>query len=189
MRIRGVLKNKKGMTLVEVLVASTITVMMVGVCISMLIAANNLFVENAALFQAKQIGDGVLDILVSELRYADAIEVGNAKKTDPLDPEQEQLYLSTDVSTPHELGRLCYGSGKLIDDIDYLGENFYAGMDVKLEIAPVDAANAATIRVRVLRNSEEKYQNEITLQLPNCSVQGESVLTMPTVITYSVPVI
>ena len=188
MRIRGVLKNKKGMTLVEVLVASTITVMMVGVCISMLIAANNLFVENAALFQAKQIGDGVLDILVSELRYADVIEVGNEKKAS-LEPEQEQLYLSTDVSTPDEFGRLCYGSGKLIDDIDYLGENFYAGMDVKLEIAPVDAANAATIRVRVLRNGEEKYQNEITLQLPNCSVQGESVLTMPTVITYSVPVI
>lgn len=165
--------------------AITILVLLIGVGMSTLVTSNNLFIENASHAQCKQIGDAVLDFVANEIRYAGSVTIDGTMGGALVDG-QERLYISADGSLISEAGKLYYGNAD--GDIDFYGDDFYAGTTLKLFIQ--GGSNTPTIRVTLLREDETvAYQNEQTLQLPNCSVSGTSTDGFPTVITYTQPII
>lgn len=168
--------------MVEVIVAVAILVALIAVSLTSLISSNNLFVENASYAQYKQIGDAVLAFVADELRYAGSIAVDG--RLDTLQSGQERLYIS-DGAIIQEAGKLYYGNDQ--GDVNFFGDEFYAGTTLKLFIE----GNSSTpvIRVTLMRDDVVAYENEVTLQLPNCSVEGSSLSGSASVITYSQPVI
>lgn len=175
----GRIQKRSGFTLLELILALSLLVFIVGVAITLLLSTNTIVSEQAVHMSNKQIGDACLDRIVSELRYADMLRVEGALP-DTVEQGDEITYLSMDGNTPAAAGRLytIIGGGA---PKDVFGELFYGGYTVSFSVTPVAGAAkpSVTIEVFVLEAGENEtpvavYSNRETLALYN-----EPVLTVP----------
>lgn len=144
------LMDKRGFTLVEVIVASSIMLVIIGVTAGIMISSMGSFARVARMSEAKQIGLGAYNYCQGLL--ADAMAIG--------------LYGSGDLGSTlpvntlavSDEGRLMYyiSGGDPLDPVDVFGEDFYGGLRIQTtawataQSGVTDAAkNIVNLRVEV----------------------------------------
>lgn len=185
-RACNVLKNKKGMTLSEVIVALLIMTVLVTATIGMLFFSTNLFGEQSFFSQAKSIGDSVLEWAGQRLRYAERI-VLTLQATEEIPANGERLFIGVDnVAAP--VGRLYYQTPDMSAPLDVFGEEYYGAQRVAIECQSA-GPKAVTLHVHVYLQEELRYSISNTMLLLNLKeeIVGEAVEGGTLVITATLP--
>lgn len=189
MNTRRTLRCKKGMTLVELLVALAIMGILVMVTITMLVASGNLFAEQANMTQCKQIGDACLDWVADGALYGHYVAIQGSTAYEEETVPYELFYTSDTGATPLEKGRLYAKMKDGAQAIDVFGEDFYMATTVSFTFTPLlGEETALKIGVTVWQAQTEAYFNEKTINLINAqSITGTQSAGQPAVLLAAYP--
>lgn len=179
-----ILKQKKGMTLVETVVTFVIAGILIASTGALIITGLNLYQDTAARNLNKQIGDSVLETVSNKLLYAKSIyDTGTSS---PLNMEDigtaGAIFVGTDTNVPEAKGYLYAkepGEGKSFSEV--YPKDFYSGRQIEMQLT-VDKATvtkAVTVNIRVVEGTEVLYQRSTSLQLLNCGENDPPLNTGP----------
>ena len=169
MKMRNVLQNKKGMTLVELVIAFAVLAVITAIVVTMLVSTGHLFAEQANMASNRRIGDTILDYVCSALLYAEEI-AASSDTSAVLKSGEMRHFISTDGQRAAQAGYLFRSEGT--DTWDVFGKDFYNGKTIRLAMEHgAEKENVLTVRVFVLQaNGDEEqqvYKNERTLAFLN----------------------
>lgn len=188
-RMKRVFMNKRGLTLVELMVTLSIMAIVVVITIIMLLSSSNLFAQHSGYAAGKQIGDGCLDYVAEQLLYANSV----SSVTDT-SGEGHMLLVSEDGQNPAALGYLYQKSGVMAH---VFSEEFYNGNFVKIKLKS-EGQSSVLIAVHVVRRHEGSapyaeetvYKNEKSIRLLNAIEENAlniGALERDLCVSYSVP--
>ncbi|MEA5051007.1 MAG: prepilin-type N-terminal cleavage/methylation domain-containing protein [Oscillospiraceae bacterium] len=155
--------NRKGMTLVEVIVTLAIFSVLMGVAASLILSGGDAFARGAQLDTDKYIGDAVFGFVENRVKYATHLTVAKAQGAGSSDA----LYV--------EDGRFMYRRGAA-QAYDVYGGDFYSGRTVGLRMYRGDDGGYI-LEALVYRSgqSEPAYTARASVELVNASLPGSSV--------------
>lgn len=173
MNCKDIISNKKGMTLVEVIVAMVIALIIIGATSSMIISGTNFFGKTASGVQDKEIARSVLNFVTTELRFATSISVYNVDSAQPNPQINEgQIFTMNEqnqVSSTYK-GMLAF---QRPDDHDaprnVFGKDFYHGREIGIRVQTVsaDEPKVITVFVDVFNDDKLVTTDSATIQIPN----------------------
>lgn len=149
--------NKKGMTLVEIMVGFAVFSVVMALSVVMVVNAASLFIKNTKMNDDKIAGDAVYNLLTSQLVYATHVQIGGEPPKgahNKLWVEDGKLYLNKDA---------CYPDA------------FYQTKRIRITTQVVDRSR---LRLQVLvtdNTGEQRYITESILDIPNISLYGQSI--------------
>ena len=166
------IRNKKGMTLVEVIVAMVIAVIVVGATGSLLVSSTNFFNNTASRAENERIASTILNFAMSELRFAKDISVDSISSNPPNPVVGRGLIYMMDSSGRRaEKGMVGYKRPFDPDKArNIYGESFYNGRKVGIRMQPLDVDQPKVIRLFVDiydKNDKLVYTDSGTLEVPN----------------------
>ncbi len=169
-----ILKNKKGMTLIETVITFIIAGILIASTGALIISGLNLYQDTAARNLNKQIGDSVLDIVRDQLQYSTYIEGMDFNGTlgpDEVETSYGAIFTSPDLNAngPGKLYIKRPGDNKVTDV--FPGEGFYSGRTVGLSYVlsnpGEDLPFALTITVDVYNDNDVGFNRSTSVQLMN----------------------
>ncbi|MDL2257992.1 type II secretion system GspH family protein [Eubacteriales bacterium OttesenSCG-928-K08] len=184
-RLQKLIKSKKGMTLIELVIAMSLLVVLLAVTIIMMISTFGSYAGNAEYMQARQIGDAALDYISEVIPFASGVSVDS---TLPAATAGATIYfLSVDGVNPSASGYLYCRTVEQTYPVFGLTE-FYAG--TKISFALNGDITAPTLTVNVTRDNEGEYVNSRTTKLLNASgYTGSIAPEAPFVLTLTTAVV
>ena len=163
------LKDKKGLTMVEVLVAFSILLILMGITSVILISSMNNYSRAAKLSSAQQLGTDAYNFISNRLTYAVAAEIGGNSND-----LQQELKI--------EDGRLYF---RYTDDefSDVIGsEEMYYGFSLAMTISATD--DLIDLTVRVLNNEGTSvFEKSSSFKMINLAVAEGAYLIGSTTAT------
>ena len=178
-KMKKLIQNKKGMTLVEIVVAMVIAMIVIGITGGLLISGTNFFGKTASAVQDQEIARTVLNFTTSQLRFATSLEIDPFFLTDPYPtPTTEQGVIfsfdsSSQNSTVGKRTRLGMIGFKRPGDegtpVNVFGKSFYHGREVGIRIQCIDPNQPKVLKifVDVFRDGNLTATDSATIQLPN----------------------
>lgn len=142
--------NKKGFTLIEVLVSITIFVIVLGVTATIILSSQNIFKGNANITLGQQVGESVMSFIKEEIKYSTALNIKQSKTVDL--NYTNALYI--------ENGRIYYLTGDQF--MDLYGDGFYNSFTIEAYIN-VDNIDLTNLTVVVLDSKEEELYRTSTV--------------------------
>lgn len=156
--LKRILKEKKGFTLVEVLVATSLLVLVIAVSSGIIISAMNGFSHSAKSGQAYDMCSLVYDYYESRLSTATKISVNTA--------------VSNADTISVQSGRLHFKKAGDSTSVDVY-RNSYSTFT--LRVTTSFSGTLATLKVEILDGGELKYQREGTFRLITLERTGSYV--------------
>ncbi|MBP1544625.1 MAG: type II secretion system protein [Oscillospiraceae bacterium] len=144
------MRNKRGFTLPEV-TASLLIVAVIAVTVgTMIVAGIKLIANNTQLYRAKQIGDGVFDII--ENRISCSVGVGLYEDISEVQADiTSALYFS-------ERGRVSVFDTLERKYIPLFGDEFYGTAFVEIQLAPDrNSPDMAEVNIKVYMDEKQVY--------------------------------
>jgi prepilin-type N-terminal cleavage/methylation domain-containing protein len=124
-----------GFTLVELIVALTISLIVIGIATAMLLSGTNMAQRTAQRALEEQIIDGVFKFAQDRLLYVGTIDKGEADKLSTVvSQDMGLLYVSENGTTATETGMLYFrGVSDSSVPLNVMGKDFYMSYSVSLE--------------------------------------------------------
>lgn len=162
MSIRRQLRDRRGFTLVEVLVAGGIPILVIGVTAGIILASMGGFSRTAQMSEAKQLGLAVYDYYQN--RLVEAMEV--SINTDIAD-RTGALAISGE-------GRLQFDDGSGLADL--YNEDVYNNMTLRVNARVNSVGYALDLKVEVLnREGGVSFVKESSFRCNNLKRRGETI--------------
>lgn len=166
------IKNRKGMTLVEVIVAITISIIVIGMTGGMLLSGTGLFNNAANKAEDERIASTILNFVVSELRYATDIDSDSISSNPPSPLSGRGLIYTMDISGKRAAtGMIGYKRPFDTEGArNVYGESFYNGRKVGIRMQPVDINQPKVIIIFVDvydKDGKRVYVDSATVEVPN----------------------
>lgn len=177
--MHGLLHSRKGMSLVEIVIALVISTILISAVSALLISGTNLFSHTANRDLDQNIAASMLDSIKKQLRYADSISViapNNLQTT--LNGKHTVLYVGDENGVPAAQGYLWMkrAGDAPGSSINLFGGEFYHGRKTALiyTVDRVDAGHpkAVTIQVAISDGSKETVRRSASIQLINSLPAG-----------------
>ncbi|MDR0852716.1 MAG: type II secretion system GspH family protein [Clostridiales Family XIII bacterium] len=146
--MRNCLRNKKGFTLVEIIV----TLVIAGICIAVaggiLISSTNLVANIQIKDKAKQVAVTAAAFLNEETKFAAEITPVPYSASVSLDPDDAVFYIGNEAGVPANRGYLFFRRvGDAADPVNIFGVNYYQNMKMSLDVSAVRNSANDTIVV------------------------------------------
>ena len=159
-------KNKKGFSLVEIIVSLLVISIILGFATSFIFTGENLFRNTVQSDTEKSIGDNTLSYMVESIRYAQDIEILPEGKISSI-KYKRAIFLSDNnhigIKVSEEIDENIYG--------DYFYQNNTVDYSVK-----VLNANCIELKVNVYnRDGEMKYTVTNVVKLLNMNVNNKVI--------------
>lgn len=174
-KLTSVLKQRKGMTLIETVITLLIAGILIAATGALIISGLNLFQDTAARNLDQQIGDNVLEIVREQILYSKSVTIEENVTSFSEDSvgTSGAIFVGTGPSTPANKGKLYIkraGEDEEVFDV-YPQDNFYAGrkLTLQLTVDKVKPQKALTLTVKVMDGDDSKYVKSTSFQLLNSS--------------------
>jgi prepilin-type N-terminal cleavage/methylation domain-containing protein len=175
--------GNKGFTLVELIVAMTISLIIIGAAGAILISSTNLFAHQASKVEREAVADTVADFARSRLTYAQSVEV--VYTLDGVDTEGTAILYIGDAETgaASGTGNLYF---KRAEDtsapINVYGTGFYKRTTIGLDYTVTATSEtqksfAVTIKIYAAGNDAVQYEITKTYKFAN-SALDESLINV-----------
>jgi|GEM_PF-3857746 len=191
--MRNLFNNKKGFTLVEMVITTLILSILMGITMGMISSSGRMFSSSSELAIDKMVADGVFESLESMAKYATHIEIANSKSECTKSYEQGFYIDKTDDKT--NSGKLMYDA-KTQAATKYLSEpysdSFYQKRTIKYIVEPYKYSDNTfsdrhvTITVIVCRDGQQMYRRSNTVKCVNLGLLGEDQSSNLIVSNYNV---
>jgi type II secretory pathway pseudopilin PulG len=136
--VAGTLRNHVtgGFTLVELIVAISITLIILGVTMTILISSMNISSRSIKTSQGEQVVNACLDFVLDHCSIAESISQSPASDLSTLTASTSEFLYIGDASGPEDHGRLYLRDGGATGapPLDVYGEQFYSGGSISLNI-------------------------------------------------------
>lgn len=159
------MKNNRGFTLVEIIVACVIVSIAMAFAAGILLTSFNLTSRSAAANESKMIGDTVYNWISDRLTYASNLQILNgqdtttaAKYSNTLRIENGKLLVKMEGGTEYSL----------------YGNDFYGNTEIRMTVQALDS-NKVRLAVEVLDGDTVCYRTGSTIQILNIAVTGGSI--------------
>ena len=167
-----VLKQKKGMTLIEAVITFVIAGLLIGATSALIITGLNIFNDTATHSTDKQIGDSVLDTVRGRLLYAKSIEKGPEMSPFPGFYDyisQGAIFTGDGALSPLDDGEFYIKMPGDTDATNFSNENFYMNrkIGIDLTVDQVYPKKAVTIKVNVYEGADVVYSRSTSFELLN----------------------
>ena len=165
--------NKKGMTLVEVIVASVIMVIVIGISGSILISGTNLFGNSENKIMDQELAANIVKMISEELRFASKIEATGVTNLPSSLPEDQGVFFaaSEDGSmSPEDRGVILNkkpGSADAPQDIYKNRPMDGREIAIRVQTVKADRPKAVKVFVDVYRKDKLVFTDSVTIQTPN----------------------
>lgn len=172
-KLSKILRDRKGMTLVETVVAFVIAGLLIAATGALIISGLNLFNDTAARSFDKQIGDSTLDVVQKQLKYARSVTPSDGL---PQTGTAGAIFVGTAANNPGEKGILYMkktGVDSHVKEV-FPEDGFYSGRTVSIGFSVEKKSKlpkAVTIMVNVYDGNDVSYRTSTSVQLLN---SGES---------------
>jgi prepilin-type N-terminal cleavage/methylation domain-containing protein len=188
---KRLLTEKKGVTLVEVIITLLIAGILIAASSGLIIAGMNLVSNTANKTMDENIAEAVLDLASKRLYYApvitaSAITTGEIPQG-ALDGGNTVIYVGDDAgkAIPKGMIRLKRYDAAAGDNLNIFGDAFYHGRSVSLlytvDKVVQDEPKAVTLTVIVYDSEGKQTQKRTTsLQLLNADTTGAAAMRPPT---------
>ncbi|MDO4552274.1 MAG: type II secretion system protein [Bacillota bacterium] len=157
------LKEKKGFTMVEMVVAMSILVVIIGVTCGIMLSSSNAYARTAALDHAKELGLMAYDYVSRPLTYAMKVEIGSDVNGYPKGIKIED-------------GRLYYRPEGGEFSQAYT-EGVYNGMELEMELAL--EGSLVRLRMVVLREGTALFEKSSSFRLLNAEAAPQGAASGP----------
>ena len=178
--MRNLFNNKKGFTLVEMVITTLILSILMGITMGMISSSGRMFSSTAEVALDKMVGDAVFESLESMTKYATHIEIADSKEDCTRSYNQGFYIDETDDET--NSGKLMYDA-KTPDATRYLSQpyadSFYQNRTIKYIFEPYKYSDDTTsdrhmkITVIVCRDGQQMYKRSNTVKAVNLGLLGE----------------
>ena len=171
-RATSATKNRKGMTLVEVIVATVIAMIVIGLTGGMLISSTNFFGRTADRAEDERIASTILKFTLSELRFATDISADSISSNPPKPVVGRGLLYCMD-SSGHRVDKGMIAFKRPFDPDgarNVFGESFYGGRSVAIRMQPLKVDEPKVIRIFVdVYDADNKkvFTDSGTIEIPN----------------------
>jgi prepilin-type N-terminal cleavage/methylation domain-containing protein len=125
----------RGFTLVELIVAMTVSLIVIGITTALLLSGTNMAQHTTQRALEEQIVDGAFNYAEKQLRFAGTVEKLPASSLNSLPANGGALYTSgNNGASAQSKGALCFKQGGTGDvaPVNVLGDQFYMGYTVSL---------------------------------------------------------
>jgi type II secretory pathway pseudopilin PulG len=125
-----------GFTLVELIVAISVTLIILGVTMTILISSMNISSRSIKTSQGEQVVNACLDFVLDHCSVAESISKSSASDLPALTASASEFLYIGDASGPEDHGRLYLRDGGATGapPLDVYGEQFYSGGSISLNI-------------------------------------------------------
>lgn len=164
------IKNNKGLTLVEVLVATALTVLVIAVIFSLYLFGNRSFAKSRNQYDIQSDVRLAMDAIVKELRFATSMEILNADKACDISEQEEgfnYIYID-DGKLLHSIYDEVSGERKIVS----YGSHFKAHPDMFVKI------DSSTLGIDLISEyNGQSYSAKTEISLLNFeSGEGNSIM-------------
>jgi prepilin-type N-terminal cleavage/methylation domain-containing protein len=185
--IRRLGTGTKGFTLVELIVAMTVSLIVIGITTALLLSGTSMTQHTTQRALEEQVIDGVFNYAEKQLRFAGAVEGLYSEEINSVPAEGTALYVGNGAGVPSERGMLFSKKGADPSDpstpLNVLGDSFYFEHTVSLESTltyrlgkkPVVSLKVALYNAAGTKVSER----ERSITLINGAVGTEDSTTVP----------
>jgi prepilin-type N-terminal cleavage/methylation domain-containing protein len=172
----NILSGNKGFTLVELIVAMTISLIIIGVAGSILISSANLLAHQANKVEREAIADTTADFVRDRLLFARSIEVTGTLPGDAAD--KEIIYIGGSDGSAAQKGYVYYKRAGDTAPVNAFGDRFYKRTTIALDYTVTVAEPTAglpdpqktlevTIHIYAEGNDTVQYSTTRTYKLVN----------------------
>ena len=159
------IKNRKGFSLVEVIVSMLIVSIILTFATSFFFTGEKMFANSIKGNTSKMIGDNVLEFISEKLTYATNVEV--LKDSNVSSAKYNNVFYMNSEKT--------IGFKTPISNKDNLySTDYYNGYTIKL-IVTVMPENCLKVTIKVMDNDNEQYSTYNVIKLINLKLQNNSV--------------
>jgi prepilin-type N-terminal cleavage/methylation domain-containing protein len=185
--------EKRGMTLVEVIVTFVIAAILIAASSGLIISSTNLVAHASNKTMDESIADSVLNLVSQRLLYAPAISVvspGNPGDFDAALSRKRTVLYTGDASgaaAPDGRGMLWFKrfDAAANEKINIFGASFYHGRDIALRYrvdkVAKNESKAVTLIVSIYRDGKQVLERSVSLQLLNAKTDDVSTMEPPRV--------
>jgi prepilin-type N-terminal cleavage/methylation domain-containing protein len=150
--------DAKGFTLVELIVAMTVSLIIIGITTALLLSGTSMTQHTTQRAFEEQIADGVFNYAEKQLRFAGTITGLPTGDLDTFPEAGSVLYIGDTNGTPQAQGMLFCKKGSAAT-LNVLGDSFYAGYSVSLDATLTtqqDKKPAVTLTITLYKPTGEK---------------------------------
>jgi prepilin-type N-terminal cleavage/methylation domain-containing protein len=176
--------GNKGFTLVELIVAMTISLIIIGVAGSILISSTNLFAHQVNKVEREAIADTTADFIRDRLLFAQSIEVTATLPGDATN--KEILYIGGSDGNAAQKGYVYYKRAGDTSPVNAFGDSFYKRTTIALdyvvtvvepttELPDPPKTFEITVHIYVAGNDTAQYSVTRTYKLINSKPDTEPV--------------
>ncbi len=155
------LRNTKGLTMVEVMVSFVILMLIIGITGGIMLSVFNNFGVNSRMSQAQMLGDNTYNFIANRLTYAVQLDLAGDSNGLP-----DELWVSG--------GRLYYLQDRG-DALDVFGEDNYTSLQVSFSATAADSLLTLTVLVKD-QDGQQLYQKSSALTMLNMERSPEARL-------------
>jgi prepilin-type N-terminal cleavage/methylation domain-containing protein len=132
-------RDNHGFTLVELIVAISISLIILSVTMTILISSMNISSQSIKASQGEQVANACLDFVLDQLSFATTLESSSSTTLGLMvASDAEFLYIGDTSGNPSDRGRLylrtAQTGGKDTAPLDTYGEQFYLGGTISLRV-------------------------------------------------------
>jgi prepilin-type N-terminal cleavage/methylation domain-containing protein len=196
LKIKRLLTEKKGMTLVELIITFVVAAILIASSSALIISSTNMIAHTTDKTMNESAADAILNIVAQRLRYASSVEVSGAQSganmssalNDALSETGATVFYIGDATgavSPTGRGVLWF---KRFDEtgsaVNIFGDAFYHGSRIALQYTvdkvEENKTKAVTLTVFVYDgNGEQKMKRSTSLQLVNAQTADVSTMEPP----------
>jgi len=189
--LRKILKDKRGMTLLEVLVAFTISLIILGAAFALIVPSLKNFSYNSKLADAKNTSALIVSNIQNKVQFAKSVEIKDGTYS-PSGTGTGVIYQQADLANPNVI-KLMLKSKTSTTGNDLLSSAFFdelkydikytvatgntSGLEVKIVVTQIGRTNpiyttTSTIPILNKRGGKGSFVNSVPEVIPGTQVPG-----------------
>ncbi len=188
-RIKKRLWNKKGMTLLEVIVASAVSSIILICALGLFMPLNNSITSNQNIADAKVVSANIIFAIEQKVQYAKSVTILKDVPSYPTGLTNKAIYQKSSGSPNNIIKTMYTSTGADADGVDIIGEGFYGKLDYKVyykqaidtTTTPVTRKPALEVNVKVYKKGTSVliYDTTNTIRVLNATLNSITDNTTP----------
>lgn len=183
-KLNKMFRDKKGMTLIEVVVASAMSCIILTCALGLFLPLNKSITTNKNLSDAKMIAANIIFEIEQSVQYAKTITIDDAA-TYPSGITTKAIYQVKTGAAPNEVIQTMYTStGSTADEVDVVGKGFYDKLDYKVfysqaidsTTTPPTKKPALKVQVKVYKKGTSVLVYDITNTIRPLNTSASSII-------------
>lgn len=187
-KLAGKIKCKKGMTLVEMLVAIAISAIVMSGILTIVVPTSKQLLYTSDLAHAKNMTSQIVLVLKNKIQYASTIKIYDDGGTTyiPGDLDNTVIYSAPDNPSsptydPKLIKIMCQDKGEAIGN-DFVSDVLYDNLNFIITYSTSEVADVLNVHFTVLKkaNDEQVYTTTVPIKILNVSIKSGQIVNSGT---------